>query len=86
MGPKTTPSLISKGGYQIPPLAWDEIDTPWEIGYMSGSSLLYCRGVLLIPTLTYMFRNTFMLGLKFVLKPSHRQTDGPSSRWFVVEP
>ena len=33
MGPKTTPSLISKGGYQIPnPLAWDEIDTPWEIG------------------------------------------------------
>ena len=24
MGPKTTPSLISKGG--------DEIDTPWEIG------------------------------------------------------
>ena len=26
------PSLIFKGGYQIPPLAWDEIDTPWEIG------------------------------------------------------
>ena len=26
MGPKTTPSLIP------PPLAWDEIDTPWEIG------------------------------------------------------
>ena len=33
MGPKTTPSLISKGGYQIPPpLMWDEIDTPCKIG------------------------------------------------------
>ena len=33
MGPKTTPSLISKGGYQIPPpLGGREIDTPWEIG------------------------------------------------------
>ena len=33
MGPKTIPSLISKGGYQIlPSLAWDEIDTPWEVG------------------------------------------------------
>ena len=32
MGPKTTPSLISKGGIRSPPLAWDEIDTPWEIG------------------------------------------------------
>ena len=31
--PKTTPSLISKGGgYQIPPLALDGIDTSWEIG------------------------------------------------------
>ena len=36
MGPKTTPSLISKGGNQIPPpLAWDKIDTPWEIGLRS---------------------------------------------------
>ena len=35
MGPKTTPSLISKGGYQIPPpLGGREIDTPWEIGLM----------------------------------------------------
>ena len=33
MGPKTTPSLISRGGYQIPPpLGGREIDTPWEIG------------------------------------------------------
>ena len=33
MGAKTTPSLISKGGYQIPPsLGGREIDTPWEIG------------------------------------------------------
>ena len=34
MGPKTTPSLISKGGDQIPPppLGGREIDTPWEIG------------------------------------------------------
>ena len=33
MGPKTTPSLTSKGGYQIPPpLEGREIDTPWEIG------------------------------------------------------
>ena len=34
MGPKTTPSLISKGGYQIPPppLGGGEIDTPWEVG------------------------------------------------------
>ena len=33
IGPKTTPSLISKGGYQIPPpLGGREIDTPWEIG------------------------------------------------------
>ena len=32
IGPKTTPSLISKGGYQIPGVAWDEINTPWEIG------------------------------------------------------
>ena len=33
MGPKTTPSLISKGGYQIPPpLGGRESDTPWEIG------------------------------------------------------
>ena len=28
MGPKTTPSLISKGGY----LGGREIDTPWKIG------------------------------------------------------
>jgi len=35
MGPKTTPSLISRGGVSDPPpLAWDEIDTPWEIGLM----------------------------------------------------
>ena len=32
MGPKTTPSLISMGGYQIPPLGGREIDTHWEIG------------------------------------------------------
>ena len=33
MGAKTTPSLISKGGYQIPPpLGGGEIDTPREIG------------------------------------------------------
>ena len=33
MGPKTTPSMISKGGYQIPPpLAWDGINTPLEVG------------------------------------------------------
>ena len=31
MGPKTTPSLISKGGYQIPLLGVGR-DTPWEIG------------------------------------------------------
>ena len=48
MGPKTTPSLISKGGYQIPPpLAWDEIDTPWDIGliiyqaYLKKASDIY---------------------------------------------
>ena len=30
--PKTNPSLISKGGYQIPPpLAWDGNDTPLEV-------------------------------------------------------
>ena len=35
MGPKTTPSMISKGGYQIPPpLAWDGINTPLEVGLM----------------------------------------------------
>ena len=40
MGPKTTPSLISKGGYQIPPpLGGREIDTPWEIG-LKGSRVL----------------------------------------------
>ena len=34
MGPKTTPSLISRGGgvSGTPPLAWDEIDTPGEKG------------------------------------------------------
>ena len=36
MGPKTTPSLISKGGYQIPHLAWDEIETPWDIRLIIG--------------------------------------------------
>ena len=42
IGPKTTPSLISKGGYQIPsPLAWDEIDTPWEIGLSEHFYLLH---------------------------------------------
>ena len=30
--PNITPSLISKGGYQIPPLAWVEMDTPRQIG------------------------------------------------------
>ena len=31
--PKTNPSLISKGGVSdTPPQAWDEIETPWEIG------------------------------------------------------
>ena len=34
--PKTNHSLISKGGYQIPPpLAWDGIDTPLEVGLMA---------------------------------------------------
>ena len=32
--PKTTPSLISRGIRYPPPLAWDEIDTPLEIGLM----------------------------------------------------
>ena len=33
MGPKTTPSLISRGGIRYPPpLAGDEIETPWEMG------------------------------------------------------
>ena len=33
MGPNTTPSLISKGGgIRYPPLTWNEIDTPLEIG------------------------------------------------------
>ena len=34
MAPNITPSLISKGGYQIPPppLGGREIDTTWEIG------------------------------------------------------
>ena len=38
MGSKPTPSLISKGGYQIPPppLGGREIDTPWEIGLKGG--------------------------------------------------
>ena len=32
MIPKIAPSLISKGGYQIPPpLAWDGINTPLEV-------------------------------------------------------
>ena len=38
MGPKTTPSLISKGEGGVLdtlPLALDEIDTPWEIGLIS---------------------------------------------------
>ena len=40
MGPKTTPSLISRGGYQIPPpLGGREIDTPWEIGLNSSKHL-----------------------------------------------
>ena len=41
MGPKTTPSFISKGGIisdTPPPLVWDEIDTPWEIG-LSGQRI-----------------------------------------------
>ena len=38
MGPKTTPSLISKGGYQIPPLGEREIDTPLEIGLKGSDS------------------------------------------------
>ena len=44
MGPKTTPSLISKGGYQIlppPPLGGREIDTPWEIGLTPKSPPSY---------------------------------------------
>ena len=33
MAPNITPSLISKGGYQIPPpLAWDGINIPLEVG------------------------------------------------------
>ena len=35
MGPKTTPSLISKGGYQIPPLSVGGNRHPWEIGLMN---------------------------------------------------
>ena len=40
MGPKTTPSLISR---YPPPLAWDEIETPWEIGLKNNlkSRLFY---------------------------------------------
>ena len=39
MGPKTTPSLIFKGGYQIPPpLGGRKIDTPSEIGVMINFS------------------------------------------------
>ena len=37
MGPKTTASLISRGGVLVtlPPLGGREIDTPWEIGLRS---------------------------------------------------
>ena len=41
MGPKATPSLISKGGYQMPPPLGGreiDIDTPWEIGLRSLES------------------------------------------------
>ena len=43
MGSKTTPSFISKGGYQIPPppLGRREIDTPWEIGLSLKGKILY---------------------------------------------
>ena len=35
MGPKTTPSLISKGGR--------EIDNPWEIGLRLNKNLASCK-------------------------------------------
>ena len=53
MGPKTTPSLISKGGVSdTPPLGGREIDTPWEIGlssgnYLFGVSKIYIKKVIL---------------------------------------
>ena len=44
MVPKTTPSFISNGGYQIPPpLAWDEFDTPWKIGLISNCKLKWVQ-------------------------------------------
>ena len=47
MGAKTTPSLISKGGYQIPPpLGGREIDTPWEIGLIARGKLLEVKASL----------------------------------------
>ena len=46
MGPKTTPSLISKGGYQIPPpLGGGEIDTPWEIGLRKHETIIVGEGL-----------------------------------------
>ena len=43
MGPKTTPSLISKGGVSDtpPPPGGGEIETPWEIGLTPKSPPSY---------------------------------------------
>ena len=46
MGPKRTPSLISKGGIRYPPLAWDEIDIPWEVGLTVSMALFRKLGLL----------------------------------------
>ena len=59
MGPKTTPSLISKGGYQIPspPLAWGEIDTPWEIGLNHSATFRFLPGYKTNPTLAFFLKH-----------------------------
>ena len=44
MGPKTTPSLISKGGYQIPPpLAWDVVFPNGCRGFLQELPWFYTR-------------------------------------------
>ena len=34
MGSEITPSLISEGAYEAPPMGAKEFDTPWEVGLM----------------------------------------------------